>query len=140
MKLTASQIAEITGGTAHGPDVTVDGAAIDSRMLKPGALFVPVVAERELALAVRVESLTVTIAGPVLGALSQTQWDLNQPNYSGTIAIAGGTAPYSNLSVTGLPNGLTAALSSVAVTAKLVTAWVASMNKGSVRAREIQPM
>jgi len=47
VKLTASQIAEITGGTAHGPDVTVDGAAIDSRMLKPGALFVPVVAERD---------------------------------------------------------------------------------------------
>ena len=47
MKLTASQIAEVTGGTVHGPDVTVDGAAIDSRALKPGALFVPVVAERD---------------------------------------------------------------------------------------------
>ncbi|MBV8986855.1 MAG: UDP-N-acetylmuramoyl-tripeptide--D-alanyl-D-alanine ligase [Acidimicrobiia bacterium] len=47
MKLLASQVAEIAAGTLHGPDVTVDGAAIDSRVLRPGALFVPVVAERD---------------------------------------------------------------------------------------------
>jgi UDP-N-acetylmuramoyl-tripeptide--D-alanyl-D-alanine ligase len=47
VKLLASQVAETTGGTLHGPDVTVDGAAIDSRVLRPGALFVPVVAERD---------------------------------------------------------------------------------------------
>jgi UDP-N-acetylmuramoyl-tripeptide--D-alanyl-D-alanine ligase len=47
VKLTAVQIAAVTGGVLHGPDVTVDGAAIDSRVLKPGALFVPVVAERD---------------------------------------------------------------------------------------------
>lgn len=47
MKLLASQVAEITDGTLHGPDVTVDGAAIDSRLLRAGALFVPVVADRD---------------------------------------------------------------------------------------------
>ena len=47
MKLLASHVAEITGGTLHGPDVTVDGAAIDSRVLRPGTLFVPVVAQRD---------------------------------------------------------------------------------------------
>ena len=47
MKLLASQVADITAGTLDGPDVTVDGAAIDSRVLKPGALFVPIVAERD---------------------------------------------------------------------------------------------
>jgi len=47
VKLLASQLAEITDGTLHGPDVTVDGAAIDSRTLPPGALFVPVVADRD---------------------------------------------------------------------------------------------
>src|SRR5436305_3364685 len=47
VKLTAAKIADIARGTVHGPDVTVDGAAIDSRVLKPGALFVPVVAERD---------------------------------------------------------------------------------------------
>ncbi len=47
MKLAASQVAEITSGSLHGPDVTVAGAAIDSRVLEPGALFVPVVAERD---------------------------------------------------------------------------------------------
>ena len=47
MKLLASQIADITGGSLEGPDVAVDGAAIDSRVLRPEALFVPVVAERD---------------------------------------------------------------------------------------------
>jgi len=47
VKVTANRVAEISGGELHGPDVTVDGAAIDSRVLKPGALFVPVVAERD---------------------------------------------------------------------------------------------
>jgi UDP-N-acetylmuramoyl-tripeptide--D-alanyl-D-alanine ligase len=47
LKLLASEVAEIVGGTLIGPDVTVDGAAIDSRVLEPGALFVPVVAERD---------------------------------------------------------------------------------------------
>ena len=47
MKLLASEVTQITGGELHGPDVTVDGAAIDSRVLQPGALFVPVVAERD---------------------------------------------------------------------------------------------
>jgi UDP-N-acetylmuramoyl-tripeptide--D-alanyl-D-alanine ligase len=40
-------VAEIAAGSLHGPDATVDGAAIDSRVLRPGALFVPVVAERD---------------------------------------------------------------------------------------------
>jgi UDP-N-acetylmuramoyl-tripeptide--D-alanyl-D-alanine ligase len=47
VKLLVSQVADITGGTVHGPDVTVDGAAIDSRLLRAGALFVPVVADRD---------------------------------------------------------------------------------------------
>lgn len=47
VKLLASKIAEVTDGTLHGPDVTVDGASIDSRALGPGALFIPVVAERD---------------------------------------------------------------------------------------------
>src|SRR5437588_11939863 len=37
----------MTGGELHGPDVIVDGAAIDSRVLQPGALFVPIVARRD---------------------------------------------------------------------------------------------
>src|SRR5207248_4392707 len=47
VKLVASQVAQIVDGAVHGPDVTVDGAAIDSRVLKPGAVFVPVVAGRD---------------------------------------------------------------------------------------------
>ena len=47
MRLPASDIAGATGGTCVGPDVDVDGAAIDSRTIKAGQLFVPIVAERD---------------------------------------------------------------------------------------------
>jgi UDP-N-acetylmuramoyl-tripeptide--D-alanyl-D-alanine ligase len=47
MRLEASRIAGVTGGTLVGPDVTVEGAAIDSRLVRGGELFVPVVAERD---------------------------------------------------------------------------------------------
>jgi UDP-N-acetylmuramoyl-tripeptide--D-alanyl-D-alanine ligase len=47
MKLLASQIALATGGSLAGPDVEVDGATQDSRALRPGQLFVPIVAERD---------------------------------------------------------------------------------------------
>lgn len=45
--MRASDVASATGGTLHGPDVELDGAAFDSRSLRPGQLFVPIVAERD---------------------------------------------------------------------------------------------
>ena len=35
------------GGELVGPDVGIDGASIDSRMLRPGQLYAPIVAERD---------------------------------------------------------------------------------------------
>jgi len=37
----------VTGGSLVGPDVETDGATQDSRALKPGQLFVPLVADRD---------------------------------------------------------------------------------------------
>ncbi len=51
-----------------------------------------------------------------LGSLSQAGWTVNQPGYSGTIAVSGGTGAYSNLVVSGLPTGLSAALSGSTIT------------------------
>jgi len=45
--MLASQVARAVGGTLAGPDVIVDGASFDSRALRPGSLFVPLVAERD---------------------------------------------------------------------------------------------
>jgi sugar lactone lactonase YvrE len=56
------------------------------------------------------------LGAPSLGNLSSTAWTVNQPGFSGSVAIQGGTAPYSNLSATGLPLGLTAALSGSTIT------------------------
>ena len=45
--MQASTVARATGGALVGPDVAVDGAAIDSRLVRGGELFVPVVAARD---------------------------------------------------------------------------------------------
>ena len=47
MRLRAREVAEATGGTVSGPDVTVDGARIDSRLVRGGELFVALRAERD---------------------------------------------------------------------------------------------
>ncbi|MFT4126301.1 MAG: UDP-N-acetylmuramoyl-tripeptide--D-alanyl-D-alanine ligase [Gordonia sp. (in: high G+C Gram-positive bacteria)] len=46
MHMQASDIAAAVGGQVIGPDVTVDGATIDSRAVGAGQLFVPIVAAR----------------------------------------------------------------------------------------------
>jgi UDP-N-acetylmuramoyl-tripeptide--D-alanyl-D-alanine ligase len=47
VRFLASEIAALVGGALDGLDVEVTGAAIDSRELRPGELFVPIVAERD---------------------------------------------------------------------------------------------
>ena len=47
MRFSTAELATHLGGSLVGPDVTVDGAGIDSRTISPGQLFVPVVAERD---------------------------------------------------------------------------------------------
>ncbi len=47
MRFPARLAAEATGGELVGPDVVLDGASFDSRTLRPGQLFVPLVAERD---------------------------------------------------------------------------------------------
>ena len=44
---STSEVAEIVGGTVHGSVCTIEGASIDSRSVAEGALFVPIVAERD---------------------------------------------------------------------------------------------
>ena len=47
MRIRASQAADAIGGTLVGADVESDGASFDTRSLRPGQLFVPLVAERD---------------------------------------------------------------------------------------------
>jgi hypothetical protein len=49
-------------------------------------------------------------SSPTLGTLSPSAWTVNQPGFSGAIVVAGGTAPYSILTATGLPPGISAAV------------------------------
>ncbi len=47
MRIRASEAAAGIGGRLIGPDVEFDGASFDSRSIRPGQLFVPIVAERD---------------------------------------------------------------------------------------------
>ena len=47
MRFDTTEIAQATGGEVFGRLVTVDGVAIDSRVVESGQLFVPIVAERD---------------------------------------------------------------------------------------------
>jgi UDP-N-acetylmuramoyl-tripeptide--D-alanyl-D-alanine ligase len=44
MRFHSREAAAATGGWLHGPDVWIEGASFDSRSLRPGSLFVPIVA------------------------------------------------------------------------------------------------
>lgn len=47
MRFRASEAATAIGGRLCGPDVWIEGASFDSRSLRPGGLFVPIVADRD---------------------------------------------------------------------------------------------
>jgi len=47
VEFRAADIAAAVGGTLSGSDVDVDGAGFDSRLIRPGQLFVPVRGERD---------------------------------------------------------------------------------------------
>lgn len=47
VRISASDIATLTGGRLVGPDTVVDGVTQDSRTVEPGQLFVPVVDARD---------------------------------------------------------------------------------------------
>ncbi len=46
MRCSAAELSAHLGGELVGPDVSSDGASIDSRTIPPGQLYVPIVAER----------------------------------------------------------------------------------------------
>lgn len=47
MRWLASSVADAVGGSLVGPDTVVSGATVDSRRVRGGELFVPVVADRD---------------------------------------------------------------------------------------------
>jgi len=47
MRFRASEAAHAIGGRLCGPDVSIEGASFDSRSLRSGSLFVPIVAMRD---------------------------------------------------------------------------------------------
>ncbi len=70
MRFTAAGLAAAAGERLLGPDVVVDGVAVDSRTLVSGQLFVPLVAERDghrfIAEAVAAGAPAYLTAGPTV--------------------------------------------------------------------------
>ena len=61
-------------------------------------------------------TFTITInAAPSFGSLTQTQWTINRPGFTGTLPINNGTAPFTITSATGLPAGLSATISGATI-------------------------
>lgn len=67
--MRASEIAEAVAGEVFGRDVVVDGAGIDSRSLRPGQLFVPIVDARDghdfIGAAVKAGAPAYLSSGPI---------------------------------------------------------------------------
>jgi streptogramin lyase len=58
------------------------------------------------------KTFSITInAAPTINALSATQWTIGRSGFNGVMTVAGGTGGLSIASITGLPTGLTLALS-----------------------------
>jgi UDP-N-acetylmuramoyl-tripeptide--D-alanyl-D-alanine ligase len=47
VRCLTSELALHLDGELVGPDVSIEGASIDSRTIQPGQLYVPIVAERD---------------------------------------------------------------------------------------------
>jgi UDP-N-acetylmuramoyl-tripeptide--D-alanyl-D-alanine ligase len=47
MRCSTSELATHLGGELVGPDVRIEGASVDSRTIRPGQLYAPIVAERD---------------------------------------------------------------------------------------------
>ena len=69
---------------------------------------------------------------PALGSLSTTAWTVNQAGFSGAIGLAGGTGTFTNLTVSGLPDGLSAALSGSTIILSGTPTATGSFNNVSV--------
>jgi UDP-N-acetylmuramoyl-tripeptide--D-alanyl-D-alanine ligase len=69
MRFTTAEVAEATGGEVFGREAVVDGAAIDSRRVLPGQLFVPLVAERDghdfIGAAIKAGARAYLTSGPI---------------------------------------------------------------------------
>ncbi len=70
--MRASDIADAVGGELFGRDTTVEGVAIDSRRIRGGELFVPIVAHRDghdyIDAAVAAGAAAYLTAGPIAAA------------------------------------------------------------------------
>ncbi len=61
-------------------------------------------------------TFTITInAAPTFAALTQTQWTISRPGFTGALTVNNGTGPFTITSATGLPTGLTATISGATI-------------------------
>ncbi len=110
--LTATGLPPGLTASLSGTTITLDGTPTAA-----GTFHTINVSVEDAAGATSTGTYSITVnAAPTLGALSSTAWTVNQAGFGGTIGIAAGTGPFSNLTATGLPPGLSASLSGSTIT------------------------
>ena len=77
-------------------------------------------------------------ANPALsfGSLTVTSWTVNQAGFTGTIVMSGGTSPYTLVSQSGLPTGLTAVLSGSTISFTGTPTAVGTFGSSSVTVKD----
>ena len=72
MEFTTEAVAAATGGEVFGRETFIEGVAIDSRLVRPGELFVPLVAERDghefISAAITAGAAAYLTSGPIEAA------------------------------------------------------------------------
>ncbi len=106
---TGLTAAAISVNTAAGT-IVIDGTPTAAGT----ATFTANVTDAAGAAVTRTYSLTIN-AALTLGSLTTTQWTAIRPGYTGAISIAGGTGPFVLAGVSGMPTGLTAAVSGTTI-------------------------
>ena len=110
MEFSAARLAATLGGALAGPEVTVDGVSTDTRTLRPGQLFVPLVDRRDghahLAGAVAAGAPAYLTAGPLVAGAT----GIVVPDTAAALMAIGGIARQS------LPDRVVAVTGSVGKT------------------------
>ncbi len=118
--------------TLSGSTISLTGTPTSAGTFASGSVTV-----KDSTGATATDSFSVTI-NPALsfGSLSVTSWTVNQAGFSGTIAVSGGSGPYSITAQSGLPTGLTATLSGSTISLTGTPTSAGTFASGSVTVKD----
>jgi hypothetical protein len=114
--------------TISGSNVSFTGTPTAAGTFPSGSVTV-----KDSAGASVTQTFSITIIpAPTVGGLTQTQWTVNQPGFTGTLAVTNGTSPFTLFAYSGLPTGLSATLSGSTISFTATPSATGTFGSGSV--------